>query len=102
MFDGPDRPAGHGDPLRTRFTMSLVPPGRAGRREAASSVAPVWHCTARDCGDHGRGGLVDVPQELLGGETAAKLLNGARFGLARPVDRKSTRLNSSHNTISYA
>jgi hypothetical protein len=23
--------------------MSLVPPGRAGRREPASSVAPIWH-----------------------------------------------------------
>src|SRR5438094_6309825 len=28
--------------------------------------------------------------------------NSGRFGMNRPRDRKSTRLNSSHRTISYA
>jgi len=35
--------------LRTRFTMSAVPPGCAGRRDAASSVAPVPTGTRAPC-----------------------------------------------------
>src|SRR5690554_7668543 len=43
--------------------------------------------------------LVDKPMEADGAR-AAPLPHGA--GVVRPVDRKSTRLNSSHVRISYA
>src|SRR5688572_31627314 len=39
---------------------------------------------------------------LAGGEAGGKLLDGPRLIAGRLVDRKSTRLNSSHSQISYA
>src|SRR5205807_7830295 len=39
---------------------------------------------------------LQVPRRVVGGAP------GARRGAARPLDRKSTRLNSSHLVISYA
>src|SRR5215211_2699709 len=45
---------------------------------------------------------VDDLRVELGAGAAAELLDRLANGQSRPVDRKSTRLNSSHTVISYA
>src|SRR5437879_7973600 len=62
-------------------------------------------------GDRGRGRVAAPPHSRDGGR-AAVLRTGAKKGLSRevislsrprlPIDRKSTRLNSSHRCTSYA
>src|SRR3712207_7866866 len=61
-----------------------------------SAVAGVACNLCRRCGVGGRWVVVEV------GHDGAGISNGDDGGKLRRVDRKSTRLNSSHANISYA
>src|SRR5438309_6129426 len=85
---------------------SFAQTGQAARRAKAKSNLPfdphdlsgVWSRTGGDRGMSRRPGL-DVPPMTPEGQ---KLFDASGPGYGPRADRKSTRLNSSHSSISYA
>src|SRR2546429_4418895 len=67
------------------------------RRPPRSTLFP--YTTLFRSNGHGEGGVDRLPGHGDGGIESGRGGNGAR---PRPLDRKSTRLNSSHGYISYA
>src|SRR3712207_7640489 len=54
------------------------------------------------CGARGLAYVTIAEDGTLGGPVAKNISDAEREGLVQAVDRKSTRLNSSHANISYA
>src|SRR3712207_6968462 len=75
-------------------TLFRSPAAAAGQLVRRGHAAPGAALRRRPAGGFGRGGA---------GPAAGRAAGGGRFRPASPgVDRKSTRLNSSHANISYA
>src|SRR5690606_39816018 len=83
------------------YALSLhdaLPISAAGRADSGSDRAPRcgWFGRVNSCD------LAPVPRSLLAPRSRRPLLSALTFGCTPLLDRKSTRLNSSHVKISYA